>query len=122
MLNIPASTKIFVCAQPVDMRYSFDALSGLVETHFGLNALSGHLFVFFSRKRDRMKILTWDVDGFVLYYKRLERGTFSWIDTLELLPGSEILSTDFALVLAGINPDEVKRQKRYRRVPSLGEV
>jgi len=122
MLNIPASTKIFVCSKPVDMRFSFDALSGLVQTHFGMNALSGHLFVFFSKKRDRMKILAWDVDGFVLYYKRLEQGTFSWLDGLELLPGSEILSADFALVLAGINPGEVKRQRRYQRVPSLVQL
>lgn len=117
MLNIPASTKIFVCSQPVDMRFSFDALSGLVQAHFSMNALSGHLFVFFSKKRDRMKILAWDIDGFIVYYKRLEQGSFSWVDGLELLPDSEILAADFALVLAGINPCEVKRQKRYQKVP-----
>lgn len=122
MLNISASTKIFICTQPVDMRFSFDGLAGLVQTHFSMNALSGHLFVFFSKKRDRMKILAWHVDGFVLYYKRLEQGTFSWLDKLELLPGSEILASDFALVLAGINPHEVKRPKRYRRMPSLAEL
>jgi len=66
-----------------------------------------------------MKILAWDVDGFILYYKRLEQGTFSWLDKLELLPGSEILASDFALVLAGINPTEVKRSKRYQHVPAL---
>lgn len=63
MLNIPASTKIFVCVEAVDMRLSFDALSGLVHSHFGMNPLSGHLFVFVSKRRDRMKILVWDVDG-----------------------------------------------------------
>jgi transposase len=119
MLNIPASTKIYICVQPVDMRLSFDGLSGLVCTHFGLNPLSGHLFVFFSKRRDRMKILAWDVDGFLLYYKRLEQGTFSWLDQLELLPGSEILSADFALVLAGINPVNGKKSKRYRQIPEL---
>lgn len=118
MLNIPASTKIFVCSHPVDMRYSFDALCGLVHTHFGMNPLCGHLFVFFSKRRDRMKILTWDVDGFLLYYKRLEQGSFTWVNELAL-PGSEILAADFALVLAGINPAEVKRSKRYQRVPEL---
>jgi transposase len=117
MLNIPVSTKIFFCAQPVDMRFSFDALSGLVQTHFGMSALSGHLFVFFSKRRDRMKILAWDIDGFVLYYKRLEKGTFSWLDEIELLPGSQILAPDFALVLAGINPSSGKRSKRYKSVP-----
>jgi len=63
MLNIPSSTKIFVCTQPVDMRFSFDALSGLVHTYFGQNPLNGYLFVFFSKRRDPMKILAWDVDG-----------------------------------------------------------
>ena len=79
MLNIDPSTRVFLCSQLIDMRFSFDALSGLVTTHFGMNPLGGHVFVFFSRRRDRMKILIWDMDGFVLYYKRLEHGTYSWI-------------------------------------------
>jgi len=62
MLNINPSTKVFICSQVIDMRFSFDALSGLVTTHFGMNALSGHIFVFFSRRRDRMKLLFWDLD------------------------------------------------------------
>ena len=119
MLNIPSSTKIFICVESIDMRLSFDGLAGKVQAHFAMSALSGHLFVFFSRRRDRMKILAWDIDGFVLYYKRLEKGTFSWLDNFELLPGSQILASDFALVLAGINPTEIKQQKRYRRVPEL---
>ena len=117
MLNLPPSTKIFLCNQPVDMRKSFDALSGLIDTHFGQNPLCGHLFVFFSKQRDRMKILFWDIDGFVLYYKRLESGTFSWAADLVSEQNPEILASDFALVLAGINPDDGKRQKRYRRLP-----
>lgn len=117
MLSIPASTKIFICVQPVDMRYSFDGLQGLVHTHFGLNPLCGHFFVFFSKRRDRIKILSWEVDGFALYYKRLEEGSFSWLDKLQLLPGSEILASDFSLVLRGINPAEVKMPKRYQRLP-----
>jgi hypothetical protein len=99
------------------MRFSFDGLSGLVQTHFGQSPLTGHLFVFFSKRRDRMKILAWAVDGFVLYYKRLEEGSFSWIDGLQLMPGGEILAADFSLVLAGINPAQVKRSKRYQRLP-----
>jgi len=122
MLSIGSSTKIFVCVQPVDMRYSFDALSGLVQTHFGLNPLCGHLFVFFSKRRDRMKILAWNIDGFVLYYKRLEQGSFSWLDRLQLRPGGEILASDFSLVLAGINPVEIKRPKRYERLPEDAPV
>lgn len=117
MLSLPPSTRIFLCSKPVDMRRSFDALSGLVNTHFGQNPLCGHLFVFFSRRRDRMKILFWDIDGFVLYYKRLESGTFSWVSGIGTDSSAEILASEFALVLAGINPGDVKQQKRFRRLP-----
>jgi transposase len=101
------------------MRLSFDGISGMVTSHFGLNPLCGHLFVFFSRRRDRMKILFWNLDGFVLYYKRLERGTFSWVHDFDLGPEKEILASDFALVLAGINPCNVKRPRRFQRTPQL---
>lgn len=117
MLTLPPSTKIFLCSKPIDMRLSFDGIAGMVENHFGQNPLNGHLFVFFSKRRNCMKILFWDIDGFVLYYKRLEKGTFSWIDDIDLEEGSEILSTNFALLLAGINPSNGKRQKRYKRLP-----
>lgn len=100
MLNIAPSTKVFVCSQLVNMRYSFDALSGLVTTHFGMNPLCGHVFVFFSRRRDRMKLLFWDMDGFALYYKRLDRGTFSWVTDLELNEGGEMEASDFSVILA----------------------
>ncbi len=117
MLNLPASTKIFLCSKPIDMRLSFDGLSGMVQTQFGKNALCGHLFVFFSRRRNSMKILFWDLDGFVLYYKRLESGTFAWVSDTVTGDNPEILASDFALVLAGINPAEIKRPKRYQRIP-----
>lgn len=122
MLNLPPSTKIFLCNKPVDMRKSFDALSGLIDTHFGKNPLCGHLFVFFSKQRDRMKILFWDVDGFVLYYKRLEGGTFSWAADLGTEQSPEILASEFALILAGINPGDGKRQRRYKRLPETSLV
>jgi transposase len=117
MLSLPPSTRIFLCSKTVDMRLSFDALSGLVHTHFGQNPLCGHLFVFFSKRRDRMKILFWDIDGFVLYYKRLESGTFSWVPVSACDQDEEILASEFALVLAGINPNDIKRQKRFHRLP-----
>lgn len=81
--------------------------------------ISGHLFVFFSKQRDRMKILFWDIDGFVLYYKRLEGGTFAWVDDFPPGNNDEILASDFALLLAGINPSSGRRQKRYRRLPEM---
>ncbi len=114
MLNIGPNTKVFLCSQAVDMRYSFDALSGLVTSHFGMNPVCGHIFVFFSRTRDRMKLLFWNSDGFALYYKRLERGTYSWIDDLDLDSGGEIEASDFSVILTGINPkpEPVRSRKR----------
>jgi transposase len=114
MLNIRSSTKVFLCSQVIDMRYSFDALSGLVTTHFGVSPLSGHIFVFLSRSRDRMKLLFWDSDGFALYYKRLERGSFAWVHDLDLNEGGEIHASDFAMILAGINPQRQFKSSKQK--------
>jgi transposase len=103
------------------MRRSFDALSGMVQESFGQNPLSGHLFVFFSKQRDRMKVLFWDIDGFVLYYKRLEGGNFSWVDDVPS-SNNEILASDFSLLLAGINPSNISRSHRYRRLPETSLI
>ena len=67
---------IFVCLTPIRMQFSFDTLMGLAQTIFDRDPLCGHLFLFFNRKRDRLKILFWDVDGFCIWYKRLEAGVF----------------------------------------------
>lgn len=115
MLTLSSTTKVFVCSQAIDMRASFDGLSNLVINHFGVSPLCGHFFAFFSRRRNCMKILFWDIDGFVLYYKRLEGGTFSWVDRFQIDSTKEISRADFALILAGINPLEVKHPKRYKR-------
>ncbi len=115
MLNISPSTRVFICSETIDMRFSFDALSGLVTKHFGMSSLSGHVFVFFSRQRDRMKLLFWDLDGFALYYKRLERGTYSWIKDLNLNEGGEIQASDFAMIVTGINPCSTAPKSKRRR-------
>jgi len=76
MLTLPGSVRIVLATQPVDMRNSIDGLMALVRTGWGEDVYSGHLFVFVSRKGDRVKILTFSRGGFVLYYKRLETGRF----------------------------------------------
>jgi transposase len=105
------------------MRLSFDGLAGMVKSYFSMNAASGHLFVFFSRRRDRMKILFADSEGFVLYYKRLERGTFSWLDELDLNDAGEMEASDFAIILATVNPVSApvprKGDKKIKSVPPL---
>jgi transposase len=71
MLGLPSGAKIYWCSQPVDLRRGFDGLSGTVESVFVMNVLDGHLFLFVSRRRDRIKAL-WEPGGLVLWYKRLE--------------------------------------------------
>ena len=119
MINIHSSTRVFLCSQSIDMRLSFDGLAGMVKLHFSMNPTCGHLFVFFSRRRDRMKLLFWDREGFVLYYKRLEQGTFSWLDDLDLRDGGEIEASDFAIILAGVNPSSTPVAKRGNRKNAL---
>lgn len=76
MLNLPTTTRIFVYTQPTDMRKSFEGLSGIIEQVFDAQLLSGDVFVFVNRRRDRLKAMAWDGDGFWIWYKRLEAGTF----------------------------------------------
>ena len=77
MIHLPASVRVYLCLTPCDMRKSFDSLHALVRDHLELDALAGHLFVFTSRRRDRVKILYWDRDGFAVWSKRLEEGTYA---------------------------------------------
>lgn len=76
MLNLSELVRIYVCLTPTDMRKSFDSLAAVVREGLGYDPLSGHLFVFRSRRGDRVKLLWWDRDGLTLYYRRLEQGTF----------------------------------------------
>ena len=114
MLSLPELVRIYVCLAPTDMRKSFDSLLALVREGLGYDPLSGHLFVFRSRRGDRIKLLWWDRDGLTLYYRRLEKGTFRFAATKD--PNSrsiEVSSQELSLVLWGIDPTSVKRQKRY---------
>lgn len=75
MLLLPSSVRIFLATAPIDMRCGFDKL-GRIIVEMGMDVYSGHLFAFVSRRGDRIKVLAWDRGGFVLWYKRLERGRF----------------------------------------------
>lgn len=121
MLNVAPNTKAFICAEPIDMRSSFDSLSGMIKSSFGQNPLSGNLFVFLSRRRNRMKVLLWELDGFALYYKRLERGTFRWAQDLDLRQSCEISASDFALLLTGVNhaKETPKFRSKHKRKAQL---
>jgi transposase len=111
MIGLPESVKIFLFSEPTDMRKGFDGLGGLVKTAGG-DVYSGHLFVFVSRRRDRAKILTFQKGGFVLWYKRLERGRFKPMSAPE--NQIEIDATQLAMLLDGIDVRRVKQPKHWQ--------
>jgi transposase len=111
MLRLPPTVRVFLCLVPVDMRRSFDGLASAAEQVVRQNPLSGHLFVFRGRRGDRIKILSWDRDGYALWYKRLESGVFRF--PAEGPEAKEITTSDLGLILEGIDLRSVKRQKRF---------
>jgi len=116
VLSLSELVRIYCCTQPTDMRKSFDSLAALVRDWLGHDPLSGHMFVFRSRRGDRVKLLWWERDGLALYYRRLEAGTFRFPAAVDPEARSiEISSQELALVLWGIDPASVKRQQRYQR-------
>lgn len=115
MLNIATLSRIFVCTRDADLRKSFDGLAQMVREFLGADPLSGHLFVFRNKRGDRLKLLYWDNDGLAIWYKRLEQGTFRFPATTGAGHGVEIRSVDLAMLLDGVDLENVQRQRRYRR-------
>ena len=110
MLRLPSSVRIFLASGPTDMRKGFDGLSALVKAR-GQDVYSGHLFVFVSRRGDRVKVLSWDRGGFVLWYKRLERGRFR-LPAMDPETGAvELDSGQLAMLLDGVDLTRVRRQR-----------
>jgi len=103
---------VFLCLAPTDMRKSFDKLAALVKEVVRGDPLGGDLFVFRNRVEDRMKILFWDRSGFCLFYKRLEKGTFSF--PAATAGGIEIDHAELLLILEGIELEGAKRAKRFK--------
>lgn len=114
MLSLPPSVHIYLASTPTDMRKSIDGLMAIVRNAWSLDAYSGHLFVFPSRRGDRIKLLFWDRGGFVLYYKRLERGRFKVPPLDESTQACEIEASELAMLLDGLDARDVRRPKRWR--------
>jgi transposase len=115
MIHPPASVRVYLCLSPCDMRRSFDGLHALVRDHLQLDPFAGHLYLFANKRRDRLKILYWDRDGFAIWAKRLEAGTYA-IPCGE--PDSrrlEIRVEELGALLSGIDLSNATRRKRYRR-------
>lgn len=117
MIPFGPATRIFLAPGPTDMRRSFDGLAETVRLHLGDDPLSGHLFVFTNRRRNRLKILVWDGSGLWVCAKRLEEGTFRW-PTPE--PGQtrvRLSAEELALLLGGLDWLATSRRRWWRRVP-----
>jgi transposase len=97
------------------MHYSFDRLMGRAQEVFDQDPTSGHLFLFMNRNRDRMKILFWDGDGFCIWYKRLEKGTFQLLTTAHDEQGLELEYSQLVKLLGGLDLHTGRRRRRYRR-------
>ena len=114
MLSISSAQRYFIYVELTDMRKGFDSLCGLVRDEFKMNPLSGDVFIFLSHTRNKIKLLQWQHDGFAIYYKRLERGTFE-------LPEKngevcfKISSQQLMLIMEGIKLSSIKKHKRYQQ-------
>jgi transposase len=124
MLGLPSlhtldqeqAARIWLATEATDMRCGFDRLAERVRGVIGQDPLSGHLFVFRSRRADRLKILLWDQDGFVVWYKRLEAGVFKLPRVKEGARSLELRASELAMVLDGIDVSKLKRVPRYARI------
>jgi transposase len=118
MISLPAAVRAFLCTRAVDMRKSFDGLSGLVEECFRQDLLTGHIFLFVNRRRDRIKVLYFDHDGLAIWYKRLEAGSFQVPDAGDR-DGIELDPARLAMILSGIDLETARRRKRFRPAASI---
>jgi transposase len=127
-LDGAASTRIWLATEPADMRCGFDRLAQRAAAVTGQDPLGGHLFLFRSKGGDRIKILYFDRDGYALWYKRLEEGTFKWpkmpaasadgsarAGVAAPAASVELRGSELAMILDGIDLSSIKRGKRYRR-------
>lgn len=115
MLGNPLNARIFLCTQDTDMRKSFDSLRGIIRGAMHLDPLSGSLFIFKNKRGDRIKAIYWDEDGFAMWYKMLQRGTFQF-PNLEKYSSSglEIDASTMRMILDGVDLGTIRRRPRFR--------
>lgn len=115
MLTLPPSVRVYVSTRPTDMHKSFDGLSALVSGVLGQDPMAGHLFVFFGRRADRVKVLYWDRTGYCVWSKRLERGRFRLPARVPGPDGCvEMEAAELGLILEGIDLVGARRRARWR--------
>lgn len=113
VLSVSADTKIFIATGATDMRKGFDGLCGLVTSVLEKDPLSGQLFLFVNRRRDKLKVLYWDGDGLAIWYRRLEQGTYQMPKVQPGQTSVQIRSDELSMLLRGIDYNNVTRRKRF---------
>ena len=114
MFNYSSTVSIYLSDRFVDMRKSFDGLCGEVENYMGHNPLSGNMFVFYNRRRDKIKLLFFDRDGYWIHYKRLEKGTFEMPLGTTSSRSLSLNYQELMFILSGIELSSIKKRKRYK--------
>lgn len=121
MLSLPSTVKVYVAPGTTDMRKSYDALEALTRTILALDPLSGHVFAFCGRRRDRVKLLLWDGTGFWLFSKRLARGTFAWPEPpSDGARSVELRGDELSAILSGIDLERSTWKKWWRAPARTG--
>lgn len=113
MLGFHSHQRYFVCTVPVDMRKGIDGLCGVVRHQMEDNPLSGCVFIFFNKPRDKVKILVWDADGYVMYHKRLERGTFEVVSGKGGNIKVSLRYDQLVMLISGLSLRHVVQRKRF---------
>ncbi len=114
MLTLPPAVRVYIASEPIDMRKSIDGLSAIVRNQWRDDEFSGHLFVFVSRKKDRVKVLCWDRGGFIVLYKRLELGKFRMPLIDDDSGKVELEATELVMLLDGIDYSRVRKPLRWQ--------
>lgn len=116
MLYLTDLRQYYLCCAPTDMRKGFDSLCGLVTSGLQMNVLEGAVFIFINSKRNQLKLLLWEGDGFALYYKRLEKGTFELpLSNAADASSITVSGQQLQFILQGISLGKVQYRKRYKR-------
>ena len=113
MLSLSPGIRYFLYRHPTDIRKSFDGLSGIIQNELAQNPLSGDVFIFLNKRRTHIKLLSFEGDGYALYYKRLERGTYE-LPGFNGDKGTTISPAQLQLILGGISLKNIKYRPRYQ--------
>ena len=114
MLSLSSKCRYYLYKGSTDMRKGFDGLGGLVKSHIESDLQSGDVFIFINKRRDRVKMLSWEVTGFAIYYKRLERGSFELPSDIGEKSSIELSWSTLVMLLEGIELKGIKKRKRFQ--------